>query len=362
MRIAILGAGSWSIALAVLLSRRNHRTRLWEFDENDARMLQEKREHVIKLPGVKLPGDVLVSNRLSEVLAEAEYVVCCVPAQTVRRTSQLLRKEIAPTVMEAVRAWIVASKGIECSSLSLLTQVLKEELPAVDDDRLVVLSGPSHAEEVSRGLPTTIVAASTNNDIAVEIQSQFSTETFRIYTNNDVTGVELCASVKNVIAVAAGICDGLGFGDNTKGALLTRGMVEMARLGMRLGADEMTFSGLAGFGDLVTTCFSRHSRNRRIGELLASGLSLDKALAKMTMVAEGVETTKSVYRLAQKYGIEMPITTEVYQALFKGKSAHEAVRDLMLRESGPERVEKKGHGWPACPAARYTGQEGSLDV
>jgi glycerol-3-phosphate dehydrogenase (NAD(P)+) len=204
-------------------------------------------------------------------------------------------------------------------------------------DKLAVLSGPSHAEEVARRIPTTVVTASTNEELAKEIQQIFSNRFFRVYTSHDIIGVELAGSVKNVIALAAGICDGLGFGDNTRGALLTRGMVEMIRLGKKMGADEHTFNGLAGFGDLITTCCSKHSRNRNLGELLAKGISLQEALSKMTMVAEGVTTVKSLYSLSQEMGIEMPITTEIYNALYDGKSPHDAVVDLMTRVPKVER-------------------------
>jgi glycerol-3-phosphate dehydrogenase (NAD(P)+) len=224
----------------------------------------------------------------------------------------------------------------------LMNEVITDIVPEVSLEKIVVLSGPSHAEEVSRDIPTTVVAASVENERAVEIQEAFSNETFRVYTNNDPTGVELCASVKNVIAVAAGICDGLGFGDNTKGALLTRGMVEIVRLGKALGAQETTFNGLAGFGDLITTCISRHSRNRRFGELIGQGNTLEEALAQMTMVAEGVETTRSTYELAKKMGIEMPITAEIYRTLFEGKNPVQAVRDLMVRRSKPETLQRDG--------------------
>jgi len=338
MNIGILGAGSWAIALAVLLDKRGHTVCMWEFNADDAQMLMEKREHAVKLPGITISEEITITNDIADPFKSADYIICAVPAQTVRATMQLVSENISPDSLETKKGWIIVSKGIECSTLSLLGDVIMSELPMVTSDKIVILSGPSHAEEVSRNIPTTVVAASKNNNLAVDIQNQFSTETFRIYTNNDVTGVELCASVKNIIALAAGICDGLGFGDNTKGALLTRGMVEMARLGKKLGANEVTFSGLAGFGDLVTTCISRHSRNRNLGELLSTGISLDEALQKMTMVAEGVETTKSVYQLARKHGIEMPITTAVYETLFEGKSPVEAVKDLMLRPSQPERT------------------------
>ncbi len=340
MNIGILGAGSWAIALAVLLNKRGHTICMWEFNRDDARMLDEKREHPVKLPGISIPRNITITNDITGPFVLADYILCVIPAQTFRAAMKRIALEVDPSAREAVKAWIIASKGIECSTLSLLSDVIIQEIPDAGYDRIVVLSGPSHAEEVSRDLPTTVVAASKNNDLAKDIQNYFSTETFRIYTNNDVVGVELCASVKNIIAIAAGICDGLGFGDNIKGALLTRGMVEIARLGKKMGADEMTFSGLAGFGDLITTCISRHSRNRNIGELIASGIGLKQALQKMTMVAEGVETAKSVYQLAKKYAIEMPITTEVYRTLYEGKPPREAVRELMVRQFKPERIKE----------------------
>ncbi|MBD3392390.1 MAG: NAD(P)H-dependent glycerol-3-phosphate dehydrogenase [Chitinivibrionales bacterium] len=336
MNISILGAGSWGIALSELLATKGYQVRMWEFDAGEARMLSERREHPQKLPGIRIPESVLITNSVAASLEGAQYVICAVPAQVTRQAAKVLATSVPPAVCAAVKAWIIVSKGIECATLELLSDVLKDEVAGLSDDRIVILSGPSHAEEVSRNIPTTVVAASTNNDLAVAIQNEFSTETFRIYTNNDTVGVQLCASVKNVIALAAGICDGLGFGDNTKGALLTRGMVEMARLGTRMGADQATFAGLAGFGDLITTCISRHSRNRRMGEFIGSGMTLKEALTHMTMVAEGVETTKSVYELARKHGIEMPISTEVYRTLFEGKPARQAVRDLMLRQVRPE--------------------------
>jgi len=249
-----------------------------------------------------------------------------------------LSKEIPVEKLDKICGWIIVSKGIENESNALLTEVIKQEIPHISADKLAVLSGPSHAEEVGRKLPTTVVAASTNDELAGKIQQIFSNGVFRVYTSSDVIGVELAGSVKNVIAVAAGACDGLGYGDNTKGALLTRGIAEMVRLGLKMGAQEHTFSGLAGFGDLITTCCSKYSRNRNFGELVASGLSLQEALQKMTMVAEGVTTVKSVYALSQKMGVDMPITSEVYNALYKGKNPQDIVTDLMTREPKAERV------------------------
>ncbi|HAJ78896.1 MAG TPA: glycerol-3-phosphate dehydrogenase [Fibrobacteres bacterium] len=337
MNIGILGAGSWAIALSVLLSNRKHAVRMWEFNKKDALMLSEKREHPDKLPGIIIPNDVMITNDISEAVENAECILCVVPSQTMRSTLKLLVSSVDKSALSKVSGWIVASKGIECGTLKLMTEVLIEELPGLTEDKVLVLSGPSHAEEVSRGIPTTVVAASKNLSLAIKIQEEFSNETFRIYTNTDVSGVELAASVKNVIALAAGISDGLGLGDNTKGALLTRGMVEIIRLGKKMGTQEETFFGLAGMGDLITTCISRHSRNRKMGELIASGLSLTDALGKMVMVAEGVETTKSVYQLAKKFKIEMPITVEVYNVLFNGAPAKLAIKNLMMRQFRPER-------------------------
>lgn len=337
MNIGILGAGSWAIALGVMLQRRgDHAIRLWEFSERDATMLRTKREHTIKLPGILLDEAIAIDTDIAATLDSAECIICAVPSQTMRSTMQRIAANTAPEVISRIKYWVIVAKGIETDTLKLMSDILLEELPGLPSERVVVLSGPSHAEEVSRQLPTTVVVACESIDNATRIQEAFSAETFRIYTNTDLRGVELAGSVKNVIALAAGICDGLGLGDNTKGALLTRGIVEMMRLGERMGAQTSTFSGLAGIGDLITTCISKHSRNRQMGEYIASGLSLNAALDKMTMVAEGVTTTKSVYQLAQKLAIDMPITQEVYKALFEGKNAQLAVRDLMVRESKPE--------------------------
>jgi glycerol-3-phosphate dehydrogenase (NAD(P)+) len=337
VNIGILGAGSWAIALSVLLSNRKHSVKMWEFSKKDALMLAEKREHKDKLPGIIIPDDVSITNDISEVVKDAKYVLCVVPSQTMRSTMKLLVSSVTPEQIARIEGWIVASKGIECGTLKLMTEVLLEEINGLSENKIAVLSGPSHAEEVSRGIPTTVVAASANMMLAVDIQEEFSNETFRIYTNTDVRGVELAASVKNVIALAAGISDGLGLGDNTKGAILTRGMVEIIRLGKKMNTQEQTFFGLAGIGDLITTCISKHSRNRKMGELIASGLSLNDALSKMVMVAEGVETTKSAYQLSKKFDIEMPITAEVYKTLFEGESPRLAIKNLMMRQFKPER-------------------------
>jgi glycerol-3-phosphate dehydrogenase (NAD(P)+) len=338
MKIGILGAGGWSIALSVLLESNGHDVKLWEFSEKEAKLLSEKREHPVKLPGVKIPENVKITNSLNDLFIDSEHIIIAVPAQVVRATMKTLAREISIEKIDEIRGWIIVSKGIEIGSDAILTEVITQEIPHITMDKLAVLSGPSHAEEVGRKLPTTVVSASTNEDLAKEIQQIFSNKVFRVYTSNDIVGVEIAGSVKNVIALAAGVCDGLGFGDNTKGALLTRGMVEMIRLGKKMGADEHTFNGLAGFGDLITTCCSKHSRNRNFGELLASGQNLQELLKKMPMVVEGVTTAKSLYSLSQKMGVEMPITSEIYNALYNGKSPHDAVVDLMTREPKAERI------------------------
>lgn len=332
MRIGILGAGSWAIALSVLLQKRDHAVCMWEFNAKDADMLREKREHPAKLPGIHIPESIEIVNDITVTIKKSELIVCAVPSQTMRSTMRRIAQLCSTDEIDAIQGWVNVAKGIETNTLKLMTDILMEEIPGLTAAKLAVLSGPSHAEEVSRNIPTTVVAASENLELATKIQELFSTEAFRIYTNTDVRGVELAGSVKNVIALAAGISDGLGCGDNTKGALLTRGIAEMMRLGRKMGAQESTFSGLAGIGDLITTCISKHSRNRKMGELIASGLNLQEALGKMTMVAEGVETTRSVYQLSQKLGIEMPITTAVYHLLFGGKDAKIVAKELMGRE------------------------------
>jgi glycerol-3-phosphate dehydrogenase (NAD(P)+) len=337
VNIGILGAGSWAIALAVMLHKRgDHSVRMWEFNSDDAAMLRSHREHTTKLPGIHIPDTIEIDNDIRKTISPAECIICAVPSQTMRSTMKRIVADVSPETINQIQYWVVVAKGIETGTLKLMSDVLLEELPHLHSSKIVVLSGPSHAEEVSRELPTTVVAASEDIDHATRIQEAFASKTFRIYTNADMRGVELAGSVKNVIALAAGICEGMNLGDNTMGALLTRGIAEMMRLGRMLGAQESTFSGLAGIGDLITTCISKHSRNRHMGELIAKGLTLEEALEEMTMVAEGVQTTKSVYDLSKKFDIEMPITQEVYKALFEGKSAKLAVRDLMVRESKPE--------------------------
>lgn len=270
-------------------------------------------------------------------LRGADLLVFAVPSQAIRSVT----RSVAAEFMGTAPAIVCASKGLERDSLKRLSEVMSEELADIDGVRLGVLVGPSHAEEVSRKLPTTVVASSRKRDVCRQIQDTFNSPTFRVYTNDDLVGVELAVALKNVIAIAAGICDGLGFGDNTKGALLTRGLVEMTRLGVAMGARPSTFAGLAGVGDLITTCASRHSRNRFLGEQIGRGKPLEEVLGEMTMVAEGVETTAAAMELSRRHGVEMPIAEEVYSILFEGKEPSKAWQDLMNRSPKSEELQ-----WP----------------
>lgn len=323
--VAILGAGSWGTALAVLLAP--HEPVLWDHDEARAIALQAARTNARYLPGIALPEAVRVTSHLSVAVRAAQIVVFAVPSHTLRAVAKRWRETTGFGVHQIA---VNAAKGLEESTGKRLLEVLHDELPQ-PVSHLVSLVGPSHAEEVARRMPTTVVAAGTDPDILARVQALFSTETFRVYTNDDVIGVEMAVALKNVIAIAAGIADGLGFGDNTKGALLTRGLAEMARLGTACGARAETFAGLAGLGDLVTTATSRHSRNRNLGEAIARGRTLEGALADLGMVAEGVRTVRAVLGLARAHGVAVPISEEVHAVLFEGKDPRQSIRDLMVR-------------------------------
>jgi glycerol-3-phosphate dehydrogenase (NAD(P)+) len=328
--IAVLGAGAWGTAVAVLLSQNvRHRVRLWCAQPQHFPELSASRENAKFLPGVAIPEAVEIVADFAATVAGADLCVAAVP-------TVYLRAAFAPhagTLPAGVPVLSLA-KGVENATFLRPTEILGE---VFGSERLAVLSGPSHAEEVSRGMPTSVVAASEDTQLARDVQRWFSTERFRVYTNADVVGVEIAGALKNVIGIAAGICDGLGFGDNAKSALLTRGLAEMARFGVALGAEHATFFGLAGVGDLMTTCVSPHGRNRRVGLRLAAGESLDAILASSPMVAEGVYTTKSVYERTRRMGVDMPILGEVYRVLYEGKPPRQAVGDLMLRALAPER-------------------------
>jgi len=329
--IGILGAGSWGTALAVLLESNGHEVCMWEFQEDAAKQLAERRENVDFLPGVRIPLGIYITTNLKRGAKDKEFLFVVVPSHMVRSVAEQLAE------IQLDRTTVVScSKGIENETLLRMSEVLSGTIPSLPMDRIVALSGPSHAEEVGRKIPTVVVAAATNQDAARRVQDVLMSPVFRVYTNDDLVGVELGGSLKNVIAIAAGISDGVGFGDNTKAALLDRGIVEITRLGTAMGANPMTFAGLSGMGDLIVTCTSRHSRNRYVGEQIGKGKSLQDVLDRMVMVAEGVRTTQSAYDLSRIHHIEMPITHEVYKVLFEGKEPKKAVYDLMTRDPKAE--------------------------
>ncbi len=325
---AVIGGGSWGTALALHLHSAGHQVRIWEPLADRAEEVARTRENRIGLPGVRVPDEVVVTADVHEATTDARWLVFALPSHVLRRGArQVATLDLAWDNLTVVSG----TKGLEIDTFSRMTQILEEELP-VSRHQIVALSGPSHAEEVSRGVPTAVVVACPEVEAARRTQGAFMTARFRVYASPDVVGVELGGALKNVMAVAAGISDGLGFGDNTKAALQPRGLVEMVRLGKALGADPMTFAGLSGMGDLIVTCMSRHSRNRQFGEYIGRGLTTAEALAKMTMVAEGYRTAKAAYRLSQKMGVEMPITAEVYRILYESKKPEQALLDLMTRD------------------------------
>ena len=324
MRTQVIGAGSFGLALSRLLALNGHAVQLWCFYGGEH--LRETRQNPEYLPGVLLPESVEVSAELDP---DADLVVLAVPSHALR---DALGSLVLPR--KAIRVSVV--KGIENGTLCRMSEVVAAVSPGAP---VVALSGPSHAEEVARDLPASVVVAGTDQDACVQVQDAFRSETFRVYTSPDLIGVELGGALKNVIAIAAGACDGFDLGDNAKAALITRGLAEIARLGVALGADPLTFAGLSGMGDLIVTCGSRHSRNRAVGEQIARGKTLDEILAATTMVAEGIRTTQSAQALSQREGIAMPITNAVYQVLFEGAPAKAAIAELMLREAKPEIVD-----------------------
>jgi glycerol-3-phosphate dehydrogenase (NAD(P)+) len=322
--IGVIGAGSWGTALALLLHNNGHEVTLWSILEDEVELLLTKRENPDKLPGVKLPEDMAVTSDLKQAMSGKDMLVLAVPSPFVRSTAHSMR-EVAAEGQIIVNV----SKGIEEATLLTMSQVIKEEIPQA---QVAVMSGPSHAEEVGKGLPTTIVVGADNRKTAEYIQGLFMSEVFRVYTSPDVTGIELGAALKNVVALAAGIADGLGYGDNTKAALITRGIAEIARLGIAMGGKMETFGGLSGIGDLIVTCASMHSRNRRAGILIGKGYGYEEAMKEVKMVVEGVYSARAALGLAEKYHVTLPIIEQVNEVLFHGKRADEAVKDLMLRD------------------------------
>ena len=330
-RIGVIGGGSWGTALAKLLAEKGYPVALWVHDPGHCREMSEKRENTAYLPGISLPYNLIPLTDLREVVAGKTTVLCVVPSHVLRS----VMASVAP-LLDGKPLVVSASKGIEDESSKTMIGVLEEVLPRTLHPRLCALSGPSFAREVARGMPTAVTAAAADGAAALECQTTFTTSFFRVYTSNDLVGVELGGAVKNVIAIAAGLSDGLGFGHNSRAALITRGIAEVARLGARMGADPRTLAGLAGMGDLVLTCTGDLSRNRSVGMRLGKGEKLADILAEMKMVAEGVRNAKSVYHLARKLGVEMPITEQMYLLLHEGKSARQVVVDLMTRDLKPE--------------------------
>lgn len=332
-KVSILGAGAWGTAIAILLANNGNDVTLWSALPAEVEVLKNERELKDKLPGAKLPDSVSVSEDLESSCAEKEIIVFAVASPFVRRTAQMAKQYI-----NEGQIIVNVGKGIEESTFYTLTDILKEELVGAD---IAVLSGPSHAEEVSRGIPTTCVVGAESKDTAYFIQDVFMSDRFRVYTSPDVIGIELGGSLKNVIALAAGIADGLGFGDNSKAALMTRGIAEISRLGIALGGKMETFAGLSGVGDLFVTCMSEHSRNRKAGYLMGKGYTMEEAMDEVKQVVEGVYSAKAALGLANKLNIEMPIVEQINQVLFEGKSPKEAVNDLLLRDKRREYSELK---------------------
>ena len=326
--IGVLGAGSWGTALSVLLHDNGHQVTIWSIDPAEVEMLSKEREHKTKLPGVQISEEIQITGEIQEAILEKDFLVLAVPSPFTRATA----KKMSPYVAEGQMIVDVA-KGIEETTLMTLSEQIKEEIPQAD---VAVLSGPSHAEEVGRKLPTTCVIGATTRKTVEYLQSVFMSKVFRVYTSPDILGIELGGSLKNVIALAAGIADGLGYGDNTKAALITRGIAEIARLGVKMGGKLETFTGLTGIGDLIVTCASVHSRNRRAGYLMGQGKTMQEAMDEVQMVVEGVYSAKAARKLAEKYEVSMPIVEQINEVLFENKSAAQAVDELMLRESKSE--------------------------
>jgi glycerol-3-phosphate dehydrogenase (NAD(P)+) len=331
MKISVLGAGGWGTTLAILLHYNGHKVSLWEYKRAYAKELNKKRVNPHYLPGIKIPKEILITHDLEESTDDKNLIVLAVPSQFLRGVI----KNIDRTNLEDVILVSVA-KGIEKDSLMTVSQMLKDVHPILNDSQLSVLSGPSHAEEVSQRIPTAVVAASVDEETSKTVQAAFMTSYFRVYSSTDIVGVELGGAFKNVIAIGAGIIDGAGFGDNTKAAIMTRGVAEISRLGLAMGAQPDTFAGLSGMGDLIVTCMSRHSRNRYVGEQIGKGKKLKDVLKSMEMIAEGVVTSKSAMQLAVKNNIETPITTEVYKILYEDKDPIKATTDLMTRDMKTE--------------------------
>lgn len=323
-RVGIIGAGSWGTALSLVLANNGHSVEIWSIVESEIEMLKEQHEHIDKLPGVKLPDSITFTTDIEETIKNNDILVLAVPSVFTRSTAKMM----APFVKEG-QIIVCVAKGIEENTLMTISDVVESEIPCAD---VAVMCGPSHAEEVGQLLPTTVVAGARTQKTAEIVQDLFMNEVFRVYTSPDVLGMELGGSLKNVIALAAGMADGLGYGDNTKAALITRGIAEISVLAIEMGAKAETLFGLTGIGDLIVTCESRHSRNRKAGMLIGQGYTMDEATKEVKMVVEGIYSAKAALALAEKYDVRMPIIEEVNRVLFEDKPAKEAVSELMLRD------------------------------
>lgn len=326
-KIIVMGAGSWGTTIAILLAEKNNEVVLWEFDSKKAEEISRTRENPLFLKGKRLPDNVLVTSNIDNLLDGVEYIVMAIPSQFLRSVISKISTQIKENMII-----VNLAKGIEIKSHKRMSEIIKEELLGKFHKNIVALSGPTHAEEVSERKPSAIVAACENIEVAKKVQELFNTDYFRVYAHHDIVGVEIGAALKNCIAIAAGICDGFGFGDNSKSAIMTRGLLEMTRFGLAFGAEEKTFSGLTGIGDLITTCTSRHSRNRFVGEKIGSGEKIDDILKSMVMVAEGVPTIKAVYEIAQEQNIYMPIISGLYNIIYLNSDPKTEVIQLMTRE------------------------------
>ena len=327
-KVSVMGAGAWGIALAIVLRNNNNDVTIWSKLENEVNMLKNERENSISLPGIKLQDDIKITTDLREAAKDTDIIVMAVASRFTRETAAAIKDMVKPG-----QIIVNVSKGIEDVTFMTLTDVIKDELPGVE---VAALSGPSHAEEVGKGIPTSVVVGAYSKETAEKIQNVFMNNVFRVYTSPDVLGIELGGSLKNVIALAAGMADGVGCGDNTKAALITRGIAELSRLGLKMGADEKTLGGLSGIGDLIVTCASMHSRNRRAGILIGQGKTPDEAMTEVKAVVEGVYSAKAAYNLAKKYNVSMTLVEQVNKVLFEGKEVRSAIMDLMGREKKSE--------------------------
>ena len=325
-KISVIGSGGWGIALAILLHKNGHNLTIWSFDKKEAEELKTTRENKTKLPNILLPEDIKVTDDLKEAVNDKDILILAVPSKAIRSVSKSLKN-----IIKDNQIIVNVAKGLEEDTLETMTDIIEEELKG-KKPQVAVLSGPSHAEEVGKGIPTTCVVSAHNKELTLYLQNIFMNPSFRVYTSPDMLGVEIGGALKNVIALAAGIADGLNYGDNTKAALITRGIKEISLLGVAMGGEQSTFYGLTGLGDLIVTCASMHSRNRRAGILLGQGKTLDEAIKEVNMVVEGVYSAKSALMAAKKYNVEIPIIEQVNAVLFENKNAAEAVNELMIRD------------------------------